>query len=731
MSARVYSKLNVTRPRRPKPPVETEEFQLGEWLGDLWDARYIILACTALAMVAGGIIVWRTPPVYQAEGLLQLHEKKALATDPAFTKIGGLFSEPSDAQVEIEILKSDLVLGRAVKALGMDISAQPKLLPVIGAALARSRNDIPRMEIDTLQVPDNLVGKTFHVTALPGGLVRWSSPTLATLATGKPMDMLYGLVAGEVCKLKVRSLSANPGQEFLVSRTSPATAIDSLRRRFDATERGKETNVIGLSFKGPSPVRSAEVLNTIVTQYVQYKFEKKAGEANQTRAMLLAKLGPLKTELDASESRLNQYRSQYGSVDLPKEAENLLLRSTSLSAEITALEQKKQDALRTFTPKSDVVTTLNEQIQRLRDEAGQVGGKVHALPGTQQEVVRLSRTVELNTELYTSLLNDIQQLQITSSGDVGNLAVVDPATVDPEPVGPKPVLMMSFYTCLGAAVGIGLAMVLQLLRRGIQDHRIIESKLGLPVLVTIPHSRDQEKHSRSLNRSKKGSHLLAIQNPDDLAIESLRSLRTTLMFTLKDAKSHTVMITGPSPGIGKSFICVNLAIMVAQTGARVLLVDADLRRGNQHRYFGRTDRQGGLAEVLAGRAEWKTVATPTEFAGLDLMSTGLIPADSSQLLLSPRFSSFVTGASAAYDYVLFDAPPLLPVTDATIIGSNVGTVLLVAKFGQHTLDEIRTCQQRLEDHGIYLDGCIFNDILPTGLGYGDQDYRYAYHYKYK
>jgi tyrosine-protein kinase Etk/Wzc len=300
-------------------------------------------------------------------------------------------------------------------------------------------------------------------------------------------------------------------------------------------------------------------------------------------------------------------------------------------------------------------------------------------------------------------------------------------------------------------MGIGLTMLRQMLRTGIRDHRIIESTLGIPVLVTIPHSQDQKKQSLGTAKgkdqahapeapglgepaagtSKEGMHLLAVRHPDDLAIESLRSLRTTLLFALQDPRKRAIMVTSPSPSVGKSFLCANLAVLLVQTGSRVLLIDADLRRGHLHRHFWLKSRLGGLSDVLAGRSEWKSLAHHTEFEGLDLMSTGVFPADPSQLLLSKHFNAFVAEAMAAYDYVIFDVPPLLPVSDAMIIGSVVGTTLLMTRFGQHSLDELRACQQRLEDHHIVLSGCIFNDVMPMGLGYGYQDYRYAYHYQYK
>jgi tyrosine-protein kinase Etk/Wzc len=298
--------------------------------------------------------------------------------------------------------------------------------------------------------------------------------------------------------------------------------------------------------------------------------------------------------------------------------------------------------------------------------------------------------------------------------------------------------MMVIFFVMGTVVGLGLNGLRRMLRRGIEDHRLIESKLGLPVIVTIPHSDNQEVHDLAMRKRPEGLHLLATLNPEDQAIESLRSVRTRLHMSMEKMSSRVLMMTGPSPDIGKSFVACNLAVVMAQAGAKVLLVDGDLRRGTLHKYFGLKNRLGGLAEVISGQSPWKTLVRPNsldqgngmnDLPGLNLITTGILPTNPSELLMSNHFSNFLAEVAAAYDYVIIDAPPLLSVTDAEIIASKVNSVLLVVKYGRHPLDEIRTCQRRLKSQGIPLAGCIFNDVEMLGMGY--HDYRYAYHYTYK
>jgi len=729
---------------------EASEIDIREWLMHLWAGRYVILGSVLAFFFMAVVYLWRTTPIYQAEAMMQIEPPKTSGTnEAAFARMENLFSAPTDALTEIEIVGSSLVLGRTVESLNLDVVAKPDLFPLIGEALHRGKADAPRVDVDTFVLPDSMRGLEFQLIAEPEGAFAWKSPaefpaTIAksetefpqdvVLATGRPGDLLVAAYGGETLKLKLRRMIAKPGQKFHLVRRPMLGVITELRNDLEAAEKGatqpnKSTNLLALTFRHTNPVRAAEILNEIMKQYLLQNTQRKSEEISRTLELLQQQLPEIHLKLVTAENRLNQYRAQTGSVDVPREADLALQQSSGLAGQISSLRQKKEDLLRIYQENSDVVSTLNAQIAKLESESATLKQKVRSLPATQQELVRLSRDVQVNTELYTALLNNIQQLQITGTG-VGHNRIVDSAMPGLKPIKPKKEMLLAAFLMVGLFFGVGLVMVRLALQHGVEDHRIIEAKLGLSVFATVPHSKTQEEYYKDLCQSRPGSHLLALHDPDDLAIESLRSLRTMLNFSMEEASNRAIMITGPSPMVGKSFISSNLSSVLAQSGARVLVVDADLRRGNLHRYFGLPNRMGGLSEVIEEHSDWKAVVRGTEVPGLQVMSSGRIPKNPAELLMTPAFTAFVEAASREYDFVVLDAPPLLPVTDATIIGSKVGTVLLVAKFGYNTLDEIRTCQSRLEDNGIPLRGCVFNDLTPTGLGYYDRHYRYAYHYKY-
>jgi tyrosine-protein kinase Etk/Wzc len=609
------------------------------------------------------------------------------------------------------------------------------LTPVIGRLLHPNPATRPAIEVDSLDLPDSLRGTVFRLTALGGGQYSWKGPDGTNLGKGQVGQWATAAYAGAQVRLNVRNLRGKPGQAYAVKLYPTLEAIARLRLALAVEERGRNanmpSNMLGVSLMAPEPVTGAKILNEILNQYIRQSIERKSGESSKALDLLLAQRPILQAQLSEAEGRLNAYRQAAGAMDTQREGDVYIQEGSNLESQITTLRQRRQELLRTYTEKSDQVTTVDQQIAHLQAESRRITQKVASLPRAQQEVVRLNRDVQLKSDAYTNLQSSIQQLQNTLAGAVGNARVVDYAIPDYDAVYPKKKVLMILFGFIGIVLGVGATYLRKALHRGVEDHRLIESKLGLPVLVTIPHSEAQRPLTRDSHKHLPGHHLLAVGEPEDMATESLRSLRTVLHFTMEGQDNRLVMISGPAPGVGKSFISTNLAAVLAQGGARVLLIDGDLRRGTLHRTFGIKGRAGGLAESLLGRADWQTLVKETGIPDLDLLTTGVLPSDPLVLLMSPLFGQLTAQASDQYDFVIIDAPPLLPVTDALVIGSKVETILLVAKYGMHPLDELRTCQNRLASLGGRLKGCVFNDIRLVGYkglyGY----YKYEFDYKYR
>jgi tyrosine-protein kinase Etk/Wzc len=273
---------------------------------------------------------------------------------------------------------------------------------------------------------------------------------------------------------------------------------------------------------------------------------------------------------------------------------------------------------------------------------------------------------------------------------------------------------------LGLAVGVALAIARRTMHEGVEDAQVIEETLGLPVFANVPHSQEEARLSRRVPR---GRATLAAAAPDDPAAEHLRTLRTALGFILK-ARGNVVAITSPSSGVGKSFVAVNLAHLFAAAGKRVLLVDADLRRGELHRYFDGKTRPG-LADAVAGRALVDACIQNTCTANLDFLACGHLPEHPAELLASPRLQEVLAAVAKRYDVVLLDTPPVLAVTDATLVARCADVNLLVLRSREHPLREIELALGRFAQGGLTVHGAILNGARAAVVG----GYAHAYEHR--
>lgn len=316
------------------------------------------------------------------------------------------------------------------------------------------------------------------------------------------------------------------------------------------------------------------------------------------------------------------------------------------------------------------------------------------------------------------------------AGEIGNVRVIDEPIRPNEPIKPKKGLIGLLSLLFGGLLGVTGVFAKEAFYGSVNDPDQFERELGVPVYAVIPHSNWQEKlrARRRKQRDGKGEDgrtaLLGSIAPDDIALEALRSLRTALQFALLDASNNIVALTGPQQSVGKSFISTNLALVTAQVEKRVLLVDADMRRGGLHRSFA-IEREPGLSQAITGQLDWHEVVRTTGFANFDLLTTGVLPPNPSELLMSEAFASGLHQLAQDYDLVLIDTPATLPVTDSLIIGRSCGTVFLVLRAGQHSMREVEHTLSRLEKNGIRSHGIIFNDLPRSGVG----AYSY-YHYAY-
>ncbi|MEL0028347.1 MAG: polysaccharide biosynthesis tyrosine autokinase [Perlucidibaca sp.] len=718
---------------RPAADGKSEVVSLSDIFDTLMLHRIVLAVFLAVGLAAGVLYATIARPVYELEALVQVESTNGGAIGASLQEMRTLFESNSEATTEIELIQSRMVLGRTARDLGLTTEVKVRRFPLIGNYFARlhDEDDGPsggigpfgwggeRIEVARFEVPEAYQGERYIIKADKDGHFLFKGPGLGKVVRGRLGELLALDTRKGRVELFVRDIQARPGVEFRLRSLSEADAVDSIRKMLKVQEKVKLSNILKLSLRDDNPVEGRDLLNQIARNYVRQNVERKSAEAEQTLKFLNEQLPSIKRQLDDAESRYNSYRARAGAVDVTKEGEILLAESVNVERQLTELQSQRKELMTKFGPEHPRVAALDAQIGLLESRRGRVGGRVDSLPKTQQEILRLTRDLKVNTEMYNNILNDTQQLRVAQAGTVGNVRVVDYAVKPSEPAFP----VMKKVAPIGAAAGLFLGIAFILLRnwlqKGVKDAAELEARLGLTVLATIPESREQERLLREA--AGQGSRVLAARREQDLAIEGVRSLRTALHFSSLDRQNNCTVLTGPSPSIGKTFLSVNLAALLAANGQRVLVVDADMRRGHMHDYFD-SARENGLSEIIAENRPWRDVVRTTSVQVLDFVSTGVLPPNPSELLLHQRFSLFLAEVSAAYDHVLIDTPPVIAVTDAVIVGRHCGVTLLVARYGESLLTELELSRKRLDQAGVQLGGVVLNRVERAG--------GYRYHYDY-
>ncbi|HHE0546148.1 TPA: polysaccharide biosynthesis tyrosine autokinase [Vibrio parahaemolyticus] len=706
-----------------------DEIDLGKLFGIILDAKWLILCTVVLFSIVGVGVAILSTPIYKADALIQIESKSSGGISAMVGDMGELFSAESSATTEIEIIKSRMILGGTVDKFNLTTVASPNYMPIIGKGLARIQGEQISINVTRFNAPSYAVGipLTLEVVDAEQKAFKLTEDNGSVVLEGKVGELLekngYQFLATE--------LVAQTGDSFTVSKISKLDAINKLQENLSISERGKQTGIISLSFSGEDRTKIQAILNDISQNYFLQNVQRNSAEAEQSLEFLKGHLPDIKIKLTASEDVLNRFRQENESIDLGLEAQSTLKVMVELEAQLNELTFKESEISQRFTQDHPAYKSLLDKRQTLLKEKERLNKQVQKLPKTQREVLRMTRDVEVNQQIYIQLLNKVQELNIIKAGTVGNVRILDSAQSFSKPIKPKKALIVVLATLLGGMAGVAFVLIRAAFHRGVETPDQIE-QMGIPVYASVPKSIQQLEFASKLKRNKsKGNNelvLLAEANPADLSIEALRSLRTSLHFAMMEAKNNVLMISGPAPSIGKTFVSTNFAAVAAKTGQKVLLIDADMRKGYLQQCFGlRWDN--GLSEYLSGKVAPSNIIKSTSIDNLNVVTRGQVPPNPSELLMHPRFKSFIDDMSAEYDLVIIDTPPVLAVTDPSIVGALAGTTLMVARFDQTTLKEIEVARGRFEQSGVEVKGVILNAVekkASNSYGYGYGYYNYAY-----
>ncbi len=715
-----------------------EEVELSTYLDILSDNRWLIAKIAAVVIVLGCLYAIFTKPIYEATMLIHVEEDKPNTSKNILGDISSLFDVKAAAISEMELINSRLVISRAVDNLGLYIDARPKYFPVIGSAIA-SRNShlsnpglfghggyvwgAEHINVSIFYVPEILQNKDLIVTAEGNSRYSVTYPEQNLELHGTVGTLLNADTKSGKIALMIDTLRAKPGAQFYLTYKPKLAAISDVQSSMTVAEKGKQSGIIGVTLEGNDPKLSSDILTEIGQEYIRQNVTRKLEEAEKSLAFLDKQLPDLKQKLEQSEATFYQFRNTHGTVDLPEESKLSLQQSVAAKAKRLELQQKREELLIGFTPNHPLVIGVNRQIQEMTNEINAMTEHIKNLPMLEQDLLRLNREIKVNTDLYTALLNTAQQLRLVKAGRVSNVRLIDAPMMATKPAKPNRPKIVGIAVLAGLFLGVAAAFFKRMLHTGIDDPRKIEKMLGARVVyATIPHSKTQEDLSRRAAAAMRSMPVLTRIDPSDMAVESLRSFRTTLQFSMSHFKNNIVLISGPTSGLGKSFVSVNFAAVMASSGKRVLLIDADFRNGHLHHYFG-LERKNGLSESITGAMHLKETIHQNVLENLDFLSTGALPPNPSEFLLHPNFGSLLKSVSGNYDFVLLDPPPILAASDTLIIGSHAGAVFILTRSGITTESEINEAIKRLNQAGISPKGILFNDLKVRPRQYNEYSYR--------
>jgi len=697
----------------------------------------LIALCIILSLVFALLYLRVTPDTYSVDALVQVEDSKG-ASAALLGDLSTMIEQKSPAQAEIEILKSRLVLGSVIKDLHLNIQVSStentfahRLLSKDDYKTEYTKNAVifndglKSFEIRQFEVPSTYLDKNFLLSFDKQSL-HLIDPVTEKVVLNVPLNKI-NQITGSKGTWKVAIFTKDQlDTTYNIKNLSIPAAVNALSANYSVAEKGKLTGILGLNYQGQDQDHITKVLNAILVTYSAQNIERRSAESAQTLKFLDEQLPELKKQLDDAERVFNKFRQQYNTVDVTKESELYLTQSITLETKKIELQQQQADLAAKYTAEHPAMREINAQITALNKQITALNDTLKQLPDIQRQYLQLYREVEVKTQLYTALLNSYQQLRIAKAGEIGNVRIVDTAILPVEPIQPKKVLILIIAIFFGGFIGTLIALFRNMMRTGVKDSAQIENEFDLPVYATVPRSPVQETRM-SILKKKKSIPILAVKHNDDIAVESLRSIRTAIHFALSNAKNNIIMIAGPSPEVGKSFISTNLATILAQSNKKVLLIDADMRRGYMHKYFN-LDVKPGLAEYLSNLADLNQVIHQTDVLGLSMIARGKNPANPSEMLSSEQFKALMEQLSQQYDHIIIDTPPILAVTDGIIISQYAGVNLLVARYAKSQMKELELSLNRFEQANVKVNGFILNDIQRSSAGYG---YGYNYSYAYK
>lgn len=746
---------------------EEGNFSLRDMFHLLRDHIWTLLAVIAVTTTLATGYAFLAAPTYSADVVVRVDPPA-----PPDQNALGISRQDGTAQqqpgmqttaAEISLMQSRSVLEPVIRQFQFDVDVVPHAIPILGRfaeqfafpghpskpwfGLGSFAWGGEKLKVPSLNVPADLEEKPLELTALGNGQYELRAPNGDVLLhgeQGKPATTASGL------SITVKELAARPGTQFTITHRNTLDAIDRLRHQLKIAEVTKDTGIVQISFASKDRVQTAEVADAVAQQYIATSVASRQLNDTKTLEFIQGELPRLKADLTRAEQALSDYQSSTETMRPTTEAQSYLQGSIELQQRTSALQLQRTQAASLFTPNSQQVKTIDTQLAQLDEARRAFDARFTSMPTSERRNAELTRDAKVAETIYLGMVSKAEELSVRRASATGGAHIVDEAMQPYRPVKPNRPLVIVGGCGLGFFIGAFFIVLRRYATTGVTDPLFVERRLDVPVLGEVLFSRQQaqlegetsvqgqgsqsgrvdgvpglpDPNSLTLDpldaqeskaafaagmAREAGARILASRLPHEPSVEALREVRTQVCRDRLNEKNNIVMLTGPSPSTGKSFVAANLSILLTEVGLRILLIDADMRRGNLASFFKQSNR-GGLSEVLQGKLRSTDAVRSVGVRGLSFMSCGAYPANPSELLMMHDFKQVVDQLSEQFDLVLVDTPPFLVVTDAAIMAPHAGATVLVLRSGMQSEDEISETVKKLRRAGGRLLGSVFNAI---------------------
>jgi tyrosine-protein kinase Etk/Wzc len=716
-----------------------------EYLSLLLRHKFGLLLTLLLGLGLAWLYLISTEKIYETSALLEVNQEDNYFND------GGAqpdWNAPGIKE-EANLLQSRRVLSPVVDIFNLRTQAEPKQIPVLAAVtqripvLAQLLADFSytnsyawsdaSIAVTEFTVPRRLEDVELTVTVL--------SDSEYSLSDGDQILIDRAAVGDQIAVefsnqgpliVQINDIRATEGIQFSLIRSSLQSAVTSLRSELSTETTDSKTRMIIVKLRGPDPIHIADLTNAILAEYTSVKLGSQNRSSDAELLVFEEQLPRVEAELRAAEVALSEFRRNSNSFNQDTQINFKLAQLDKLETDLLENEVERDDLLKRYTVNHPTPKRLQKAIDVLNDKIQQVRGTIRSAPNTQRELAILEDELDTKRNLFIEISEKLQKLKLANVGNVGEVQIIDDALPPRTPVSPSTLLAIAGGTLATLFLYTLYLTLRSALSTVISDQDSLERASGLPVFMNIPKSSAQRRIGSPVTVDPRrllpgadpdaaskaiSSNVLALSKPEDYSIENLRGLRSMLEDLMAEANNNVLMFTSPLPSMGKSFLSLNLAVLVAQTGKKVLLIDADYQRGQLHKSLGLPSGPG-LPEVVRGKSELKETVKPTSIPNLYCIARGYSGGNGSEIPSDKEFGAFLDVVAPRFDIVIIDTPPVLSVSTAASLGKHAGSTIMVVKEGEVKEPQLNEALKRLTFSGVRVSGCIMNgSSTPTPKHY--------------